>query len=252
MVAWVTTTAFSPERLSTDEQALVQAFLTTLEPLIAQRKSDGTVALLTFEELYAPLSSEQRALCDWIRSLSPQQLGHQSRPVGRSPAHTEFTRIADQTYIKDGQPTTLEAQHLPREVFDAYQAMTAAMARDVGRKLLVESGYRSPAYQLYVFLQYLPKHGYSVRETNRFVALPGFSEHGAPQRQAIDFINEQGINGEDHPEEFEALPEYEWLTQHAREYGFYLSYPRDNPWDTSFEPWHWHYHRNTESPRTGQ
>ena len=116
-----------------------------------------------------------------------------------------------------------------------------AMKWDLDKRLLVESGYRSPAYQLYLFLYYMPKHGDSIVETNKFVALPGHSEHGYPPRQAIDFINEEGINGEDHPEEFEALPEYRWLQQHAKEFGFVMSYPRDNPYHTSFEPWHWHY-----------
>ena len=119
--------------------------------------------------------------------------------------------------------------------------MMEAMAKDLGKRLLVESGYRSPAYQLYLFLFYLPKHGWSVTETNRFGALPGPSEHANPAPQAIDFINEAGINGEDHPEEFEALPEYRWLQEHARRFGFALSYPRDNPHHTSFEPWHWHH-----------
>jgi len=244
--------ALDVERLSPADADTLHAVLTALEPSINAKKLDGSANLLTWDELYAPLTPEQRAFLDAFRALKAETLGATSHYFGEPETAPDLAPVGSQQVLKDGVAVPLDPQHLPREVFDAYQAMTAAMARDVGRKLLVESGYRSPAYQLYVFLQYLPKHGYSVRETNRFVALPGFSEHGAPQRQAIDFINEQGINGEDHPEEFEALPEYEWLTQHAREYGFYLSYPRDNPWDTSFEPWHWHYHRNTESPRTGQ
>ncbi|MBI1976669.1 MAG: D-alanyl-D-alanine carboxypeptidase family protein [Candidatus Omnitrophica bacterium] len=127
--------------------------------------------------------------------------------------------------------------------------MMDTMERDIGKRLLVESGYRSAAYQLYLFIFYMPKHGYSIQETNRFVALPGCSEHGYPQQQAIDFINQEGINGEDKPEEFEALPEYQWLTEHAGEYGFVLSYPRNNDQNTSFEPWHWSY-RSHQSPVT--
>jgi D-alanyl-D-alanine carboxypeptidase len=91
----------------------------------------------------------------------------------------------------------------------------------------------------------MPKHGHSIRETNRFVALPGASEHGSPQRQAIDFITPQGINGEDRPEEFEELQEYGWPLARAREFGFHLSYPRapstSSRQAAAFEPWHWHY-----------
>lgn len=239
---WLAATGLSPKELSFEDQGLVQAFLATVEPLIAQRKANHSLALLTFTELYAPLPKEQRALLDWVRSLTPQQLGHRSRPLGKVPQDTEFERLDDQQYTTRNHDTKiLDTQYLPSEVYFAYQAMMRDMQRDLGHHLLVESGYRSPAYQLYVFLSFVPTHGYSVTETTRFVALPGYSEHGAPQCQAIDFINQEGINGEEVPAEFEGLPEYTWLTQHAGEYGFVLSYPRDNPWDTSFEPWHWHY-----------
>ena len=40
----------------------------------------------------------------------------------------------------------------------------------------------------------LKNHSYSIRETAKFVALPGYSEHGDPNHQAIDFINENGVN----------------------------------------------------------
>ncbi len=126
--------------------------------------------------------------------------------------------------------------------------MMEVMESDLGKRLLVESGYRSPAYQLYLFMFYMPKHGYSIRETNRFVALPGYSEHGNPQKQAIDFINAEGVNGEDHPELFEALPEYDWLQKRAQWFGFHLSYPRDNEQHTAFEPWHWRF----EAPPASQ
>ena len=242
IAVWLAATGFNPKELSFEDQGLVQAFLTTVEPLIAQRKANHSLALLTFDELYAPLPKEQRALLDWMRSLTPQQLGHRSRPLGAAPDDTEFERLDDQRYTtRDHETKTLDTQYLPADVFHAYRLMMREMQRDLGLRLLVESGYRSPAYQLHVFLSFLPKHGYSVKETARFVALPGYSEHGAPQCQAIDFINQEGINGEDVPAEFEGLPEYDWLTKHAGEYGFVLSYPRDNAWDTSFEPWHWHY-----------
>ena len=102
-------------------------------------------------------------------------------------------KIEGQKILKKGQPEEIGAQYLPPDVFYAFETMMAAMEKDLGRSLYVESGYRSPAYQLYTFLFYGPKHGYSLKETNRWVALPGHSEHGDPQRQAIDFINEKGF-----------------------------------------------------------
>ena len=233
----------SIERLNAEDQAVLHELLAQLEPLITQRKHEATVNLLTFEELYVPLNREQRAFLDWIRSLTPEDAGGVHVPLGAAP-HTlaAFERIESQAYTdSQHQRIVLDPQYLPDRVLAAYRRLASAMERDIGRRLLVESGYRAPAYQLYLFCFYLPTHDMSVRETNRFVALPGYSEHGAPQRQAIDFINNDGVNGDGKPESFEALPEYHWLQQHAQEYGFALSYPRDNPWATSFEPWHWHY-----------
>ena len=41
-------------------------------------------------------------------------------------------------------------------------------------------------------------------------------------------------------EDFEVLPEYEWLVKNAPSYGFELSYSRGKKGIT-FEPWHWRY-----------
>ena len=197
--------------------------------------------LLTFVKLYAPLTPQQKNFLDEIRKLDPKLLGATAHSFAEVPTDALFMRVPDQSIRRGGVFIPLPKQYLPLDVYKAYQGMMEAMKKDLGKVLYVDSGYRSSAYQLYLFLRYLPKHRYSLRENNRFVALPGHSEHGAPHHQAIDFINEEGVNGEDHPEEFEALPEYRWLTEHANAHGFFLSYPRGNSWGTSFEPWHWHY-----------
>ena len=229
------------DRLDSADQQTLQAVLDKLAPAIEARKADGTAALLTWETLYAPLNASQRQFLDEFRLLRAASLGATSHYFGEITTGADLVPVENQTLATDAGAQPLDRQYLPRNVLDAYGRMMEAMERDLGRRLLVESGYRSPAYQLYLFLFFLPKHGLSVRETNRFVALPGHSEHGYPPRQAIDFINTDGINGEDHPEEFEALPEYAWLQTHAAQFGFALSYPRDNAYHTAFEPWHWHY-----------
>ena len=234
------------EQLEPAEIETLHATLKTLESPILAKKQDGTANLLTWEQLYAPLTPAQRAFLDEFRALHGETLGATSRYFGESASAPDLAPVGRQDTRKDGAAKPLDPQYLPRPVLDAYQRMMDAMQAELGKQLLVESGYRSSAYQLYLFVFYLPKHGHSIRETNRFVALPGHSEHGYPLRQAIDFINEAGVNGEDHPEEFEALPEYAWLQQHANTFGFALSYPRDNPDHTSFEPWHWHFESSKE------
>lgn len=229
------------DKLSKQEIITLEKTLETLKPLIEEKKAAGTANLLTFKELYQPLSRPQKKFLDDIRAIQPEQLKGSSRKFPVNPSHVVFETIGGQKIVGKEGEKLLEIQYLPKDVYQAYLKMMEAMERDIGKRLLVESGYRSAAYQLCLFVFYMPKHGYSIQETNRFVALPGCSEHGCPQQQAIDFINQEGINGEDKPEEFEVLPEYQWLTQHAGEYGFVLSYPRNDTQNTSFEPWHWSY-----------
>ena len=232
--------ALNVQRLEPAEIEQLNDVLRALDPLIAARRQGGTANLLTWERLYTPLTPDQRAFLDEFRALKGQALGATSHYFGEVEV-SDLVPVGPEAVQKDGLATRLDRQYLPSQVFDAYVRMMEAMNGDLGKRLYVESGYRSPAYQLYLFLFYLPKHDYSITETNRFVALPGHSEHGYPLRQAIDFINETGISGEDHPEAFETLPEYRWLQQHAHAFGFALSYPRDNAEHTAFEPWHWHY-----------
>lgn len=235
--------AINVQQLEPVEVETLASVLATLEPLITAKKQDGAANLLTWEELYAPLNAQQRAFLDAFRALKANALGATSHYFGELSTNPDLVPLESQQVFQAGAAKPLDLQYLPRPAFEAYQRMMDAMQAQLGKRLLVESGYRSPAYQLYLFLYYMPKHDHSVIETNRFVALPGHSEHGYPPRQAIDFINADGINGEDHPEEFEALPEYAWLQERAHEYGFVLSYPRGNAYNTSFEPWHWHYER---------
>ena len=248
-VAWwcpsLPAAALNVERLEPSEVETLRTTLQALESPVSQKKQDGAANLLTWEQLYAPLSPEQRAFLDAFRALRGDALGATSRYFGEPSATPDVVPVGRQEIRQHGTAKPLDPQYLPQPVLDAYERMMSAMQAELGRRLLVESGYRSAAYQLYLFLFYLPKHGHSIRETNRFVALPGHSEHGYPPSQAIDFINEAGVNGEDHPEEFEALPEYAWLQQHAPSFRFVLSYPRDNASHTSFEPWHWRYEGTT-------
>lgn len=223
------------EVISTKEKSAVERILKYWETWVPARKQAGTAPLMTFPELYQGLDAESQAFLDKLKNLKP---GGRLEISG-----VAVDKLVPQSYLKKGAPAVLDPQYLPRPVYLAYRSMMSKMQKDIGKNLLVESGFRSPAYQLYTFVFYLPKHHYSITETRRWVALPGHSEHGNPDLQAIDFINAQGINGDDEgqtAETFEKLPEFDWLTQHAKEFGFELSYPRGVK-DTTYEPWHWRF-----------
>ncbi len=229
------------DKLSDQDRATLDRVLAHWETWVPARKKDATAPLMTFRELYQGLGTREQDFLNRVRQIKPSDAEFDST--------ISFKKIDGQTIFKKGKPETsekIDAQYLPQNVYDAYEKLMAAMKQDLGKRLWVESGYRSPAYQLYTFLYYTPKHHYSLKETRQWVALPGHSEHGNPKDQAIDFINEEGIDGDsDHQQtaaDFEVLPEYQWLQRRAKEFGFELSYPRGSK-NTTFEPWHWRYYK---------
>ncbi len=235
--------AIDLDQLSSEDAKKVDAILQKLNPLIQQKKSEGTLPILSYLELYSPLNGEEKLFLETMQAIRPPEIGVKTPHLETPDKVPELVRLDKQSIQKNGKQVYLESQYLPRDVHDQYGGMMEAMEKELGKRLYVESGYRAPAYQLYLFIFYLVQHRYSIRETARLNALPGYSEHGCPWRQAIDFISQNGISGEENAESFEVLEEYRWLMKHAHEYHFYLSYPRVNLWGIAFEPWHWHYER---------
>lgn len=237
----------SGDNLDFAEINKVETILFKLAPLMKERAEKGILPLLSFDDLYAPLSADEREFLNLFRDLDARKAKVILPYRGFADKGERFVRLARQK-IKDpqGNPKTLDTQFIPAAVYKRYARMMKAMKRDIGRVLYVESGYRSAAYQVYLFMYYLKNHNYSVNETARFVAIAGYSEHGAPAYQALDFISAGGVNGEDDPDQFVALEEYSWLMKNASRFGFVLSYPRNDPSGITFEPWHWRFERTAK------
>lgn len=122
--------------------------------------------------------------------------------------------------------------------FDAARAWLhlrdAALRTDIVLEAI--SGYRSHDYQLGIFERKLER-GLSIDDILAVNAAPGFSEHHGGL--ALD------IGAPDEPpaeESFEQTAAFAWLQDNAGEHGFAMSYPRDNPHDIVYEPWHWCFH----------
>lgn len=245
MIATPTLAALNLDALPPEDIMMVKALLEKLEPLIKQREAESTLATLTFDELYASLNEKESQFLKDFQELDAKALNVKIPFRGMATGQEPLTKISGQRVrtvnIQNGATRELGVQYLPQHVYERYTDMMDAMQKDIGKRLLIESGYRSSAYQLYLFIYYLKNHEYSIRETVKFVALPGYSEHGAPTHQAVDFIDVFGINGEDNPKEFEDLLEYQWLLEHAGEFGFVLSYPKTDQSGITFEPWHWRF-----------
>ncbi len=136
-------------------------------------------------------------------------------------------------------PTELDfygrEQRLTPETLAAWQAMKA-MAQTQGVEVFLISAFRSVDYQSQLIRRKLDA-GQSIPQILLVNAAPGYSEHHTGR--AID-VGTHGCPALE--EEFEHTPAFKWLQKHASEFGFILSYPRENTCGISYEPWHWCYH----------
>lgn len=140
-------------------------------------------------------------------------------------------------------PLSARASYLKTETFLAAVAaphleeMILDAEKD-GMCLIVKSGYRSKERQQIV---------YDKIENKAIVALPGTSEHetglavdldGCPM---IDGVRNDAGERLELRNDFETLPEYQWLKENAAKYGFYQSFTKENEEKTGFpaESWHW-------------
>ncbi len=114
----------------------------------------------------------------------------------------------------------------------ASSRMRAAASQD-GIELQLVSAFRSIEYQLGIVERKLAR-GLTIDAILRVSAAPGYSEHHSGR--CVDFTT-PGCAPLD--EAFEHTQAFDWLQRHAGEYGFTLSYPRNNAHGIAYEPWHW-------------
>lgn len=201
------------------------------------------VKIISQEEIMGSLNILEKIFVNRILVIKPNVLGFKG-PYFSTDAISGLKNIPQHEIILTDKKKDTGINFLPASVNGDYERMMQAMDKDINKTLFVNSGYRSPGYQTYLFFYYLvTENGYSLYENAKWIAMPGYSEHNSPNT-AVDFINSQGINGEDPGQtaaDFEALPEAQWLNQNAGKYNFYLTYPKDNSFGVSYEPWHWHW-----------
>ena len=145
------------------------------------------------------------------------------------PLQPECTNLVDTELDVFGRQPRLDAR-----AFAAWTQMKEAAARD-GVTLQLVSAFRSIQYQRDLILRKLAR-GDSIAAILAVNAAPGYSEHHSGR--ALDI----GTPGYAHLEiEFERSPAFAWLARHAANFGFHMSFPRDNAYGVQYEPWHWCY-----------
>lgn len=152
----------------------------------------------------------------------------------------EFLLINLHLYLKKTNDLKIVPLSARANYLDTKQSLAAVAAPHIekmiqdaekeGICLIVTSGYRTRERQQEI---------YDLAEDKSIVAIPGTSEHekglavdlgGCPMIDGIR--NDAGVRLE-LKNDFETLPEYQWLKQNTSKYGFKQSFPS--------ESWHWKY-----------
>lgn len=200
--------------------------------------------LMDSEKLLSGLNFSERALAERIFSIDPDRLGIRT-PKYKTGLPEKIKKLEAKVFT-GGRESGV--QYIPDHIYDDFNRLAAAMKQDLNKTVYIDSGFRSNGRQSFLFLKYLAEeNNFSLIENAKWSAMPGYSEHGDPINTAVDFSNEDGINGFSEGQsaaDFEKLKEYDWLLKNADKFNFFLSYPRDNKTGISFEPWHWHWEKN--------
>lgn len=113
-----------------------------------------------------------------------------------------------------------------------WQAMRASAGTE-GVELLMISGFRSFDRQLEL-IRVKVESGAAIEEILAVLAPPGCSEHHTGCAADIGTPGCEPLS-----EAFETTDAFIWLESRAADFGFRMTYPRNNQWGYLYEPWHW-------------
>lgn len=179
-------------------------------------------AEIMMEQLIEPEIPPLEEPCVYL----PHAVNNSQNKYGHFPYPEAFTR--DLVHGGNGKllHTSAAAQ---------FRKMVTA-ARAEGVSLVLISGFRNYESQRYLFYDIARIRGESLEMRARVVAPPGYSEHHTGY--AVD-IGDGRAPQHNLRESFEKTAAFRWLATNASNYGFELSFPRNNYQGINYEPWHW-------------
>lgn len=178
--------------------------------------------------------------------MIPREILKKNRQIEIRP--DQFSEPKDSELVVVG-----EYRQTGREVklrTDAARALLDMMARarNDGVAIIPISGFRTIAYQETLFRKAVAKYG-SEDAAVRWVGRPGHSEHHTGL--VVDLGEEESPACDVEPP-FAETRAFHWLQKNAAQFGFELSYPRDNPRGVHYEPWHWRFIGTPEAKQVFQ
>ena len=211
------------------EEATVQSILEKTEG------SNLEKPCLTQAELKRVLDDGEQRVIQRVYSINPDEYGLDIEYYGEHAQPTNLVKVPKQTRVSSSQQ-----HYLPRPTLNAFQRLRNALKQATDESLIILSGYRSPTRQATLFLAFLDQYSYDLHQTLRRIVPPGYSQHGHPDKQAIDITTGEEAAS---PEGFAKTAAYDWLKENAETYGFRESYPENNDVGLMYEPWHWSHHK---------
>ncbi len=166
---------------------------------------------------------------------------------------------ADLVYLDSGYTNGGKEIQLEEKTAESIRRMIDAMRKDGITNVSVTSGYRTYAYQKKLFDGYCRNEREShptwseeqIREkVLTYSAAPGTSEHQTGLCVDLFTTEMEGLwnYGSETPNNpydkgFAETEAYEWLRDHAHEYGFILRFPENKTSVTgyAYESWHYRY-----------
>lgn len=149
--------------------------------------------------------------------------------------HYKYADCAKENLVTCGE------KQVHKDLAKAFVQMQNDALKD-GIKLEIISGFRSIEYQKTIFpckFKGDPTEEEFIARL-KYSAPAGFSEHHTGLAIDINSLEE----------DFADTKEYEWLLEHAKNYGFEMSFPKNNKQGLGFEPWHWKYTGTEEAKKT--
>jgi len=130
----------------------------------------------------------------------------------------------DTNYSREG----MKLVNYAKEAFETL----SKNAKKENMNIIAMSSYRSYDYQTNLYNRYVIEDGKEAADT--YSGRPGHSEHQTGLAVDVYNLKETYTN-------FENTKEFNWMQEHAHEYGFILRFPKDKENETGYQYESWHY-----------
>ena len=157
------------------------------------------------------------------------ELGIETKQL-TTPVQLTAAQLLDADIDCFNRPTKLHPK-----AYNAWQKMKAAANNDSVTLKLV-SAFRSMQYQTNLIKNKLAG-GQDLAHILSINTAPGHSEHHTGCAVDITTPEFKPLDNE-----FETSNAFTWLTENAQDFGFLMTYPKNNSQGIAYEPWHWCFH----------